>query len=580
MRWKKSCQCKKECQKNKGGLSSGHALRASHIQFGAAWAPLNSDSTCDRSSDCVVIKCKKKKHNEQPHIAHVQKHNAQHTLRLRKTQTTHIWTRAKNCWDTWRRLRLLPPRVVCMVEPPTASSLSGSRVYRGCPAGTHPCDLVSRTSSVCWSWWLWLSWWGEGSVQLLENTNTPLRPGRLRVQVDPSEPRTFRGSSAQSSLHVRRSPTCSRHFSVFIMQNWFSISCDRCPEKKNKLPSVAQFIHQLWRRLWKMRCPGGRIGPSVSDPNSWGLIRSSRASWWATHGSCGATWRSRSNQATSFSFWRRWLKEVSKQCESDMSNNGRPHAVRLTNTSWKLVLNVSITTDQRPLRRAVRNIGYLRRPRARLQRAHNDLSMTTQVCSWEHGFCSASRAQNAARIIDLLDGVDLGNVCGRAELCGRLPQAAEKEQLRAHASCTLFIASFAHSFGDACRKWCWCFNGPTAKSDCYFLCGLDKARAVSLRLSCRPGSRAHQTSLEAQLADLRVGESLSIPQPRSLSRRLTSLLVRYALKATSPAFVFLDVLGRWPESIIPVAVVRWVAFVRNKPTVARWVSQIWATFWE
>ena len=26
-----------------------------------------------------------------------------------------------------------------------ASSLSGSRVYRGCPAWTHPCDLVSRT---------------------------------------------------------------------------------------------------------------------------------------------------------------------------------------------------------------------------------------------------------------------------------------------------------------------------------------------------------------------------------------------------------------------------------------------------
>ena len=177
-----------------------------------------------------------------------------------------------------------------------------------------------------------------------------------------------------------------------------------------------------------------------------------------------------------------------------MRNNGRPHAVRLANTSWKQLLNVITTIDQRPLRCAVGNNGQQRRPRARLQRAHNDLSMTTQVCSSERGFCSAGRAQDAARIIDLLDGVDLGNVCGRAELCGRLPQAADKEQLRAHASCTLFIASVAHFFGDACRKWCWCCTGPTAKSDRYFLCCLDKARAVSLRLSCRPGSRAHQTS--------------------------------------------------------------------------------------
>ena len=188
------------------------------------------------------------------------------------------------------------------------------------------------------------------------------------------------------------------------------------------------------------------------------------------------------------------MKEVSKQCESDMSNNGRPHAVRLTNTSWKHVLNVITKTDQRPLRCAVGNIGYLRNPRARLRRVHNNLSTTIQVCSWEHGFCSAGRAQDAARIIDLLDGVDVGNVCGRAELSGRLPQVADQEQLRAHASCTLFIASVARFFGDACRKWCLCCTGPTAKSDRYFLCGLDKARAVSLRLSCRPGSRAHQTS--------------------------------------------------------------------------------------
>ena len=142
-----------------------------------------------------------------------------------------------------------------------------------------------------------------------------------------------------------------------------------------------------------------------------------------------------------------------KQCERDMSNNGRPHAVRLTNTSWKHVLNVIRTTGQRPLRYVAWNIGQLRRPRARLQHAHNNLSATTQVCSWERGFCSAGRAQDAARIVDLLDGVDVGNVCGRTELCGRLPQVADQEQLRVHASCTLFIASVAHVFGDGCRKW-------------------------------------------------------------------------------------------------------------------------------
>ena len=36
------------------------------------------------------------------------------------------------------------------VEPPTASLAYQARVYRGCPAGTHPCDTPSRVM-VCQS---------------------------------------------------------------------------------------------------------------------------------------------------------------------------------------------------------------------------------------------------------------------------------------------------------------------------------------------------------------------------------------------------------------------------------------------
>ena len=36
------------------------------------------------------------------------------------------------------------------VEPPTASLAYQARVYRGCPAGTHPCDTPSRVI-VCQS---------------------------------------------------------------------------------------------------------------------------------------------------------------------------------------------------------------------------------------------------------------------------------------------------------------------------------------------------------------------------------------------------------------------------------------------
>ena len=235
-----------------------------------------------------------------------------------------------------------------------------------------------------------------------------------------------------------------------------------------------------------------------------------------------------------------------------MSNNGRPHAVRLTNTRWKHVLNVITTTDQRPLRYAAGNIGQQRRPRARLQRAHNDLSLTTQVCSWESGFCSAGRAQDAARIFDLLDGVDVGNVCGRAELSGRLPQVADQEQLRAHSSCTMFIASVAHFFADACRKWLhWAHSKirsllPVRLGQCTR--GLS-AVVVPPWVTRSPDELRGATGRSWRWR-------IAIDSITTVAVKETSLLVRYALEATSPAFVFLDVLCRRPESIIPVAVVR------------------------